>query len=131
MRCEEERGRPETYYEKVHVLLKDFLNLKVGGLLPDREPKREGDTVYKMQEWTVIVFPCRQGQGKNMILLDSTYNRPPKEGDWMRHPCCGTTGAVRSAPLRNPTDWERFGPAPNELSRLSPQVSFSKLQPVS
>ena len=98
--------------EKARVLLKDFPNLRVGGLVPDPEPKREGETVYEMQEWTIIVFPCGQGCGKKVIRPDSTYNRPPKEGDWARHPCCGTICVVRSAPLQKPTNRERFGPAP-------------------
>ena len=63
----EESDRQKIEYEKTHRLLRDFPNLKVGGLLPDPEPKREGETVYETQEWTVIVFPWGQGQGKKVI----------------------------------------------------------------
>ena len=38
-----------------------------------------------------------------MIRPDSRYNTPPLEGDWARHPCCGTIcTACRVRPSRSP-----------------------------
>ena len=91
---------------------KDFLNLRIGGLLPDPETPKEGEKMYETLEWTVIVFLCGQGRGKKVIRPGPEYNSPPKEGDWACHPCCGTACAMRSAPLRKITDCERFMPAP-------------------
>ena len=64
-------------------VLRDFPNLKVGGgLLPDPDLPRKGETIYEMQEWTVvIVFPCGQGQGKQVIQPNPVFNLPPQEGD--------------------------------------------------
>ena len=48
MRGKEERCA-DINYEKVHGLLKDFLNLKVEGLLPDPKLKKEGEMMYETQ----------------------------------------------------------------------------------
>ena len=47
----------ESTCEKTRRLLKDFLNLKVGGLLPNPELKGEGETMFETLEWTVVIFP--------------------------------------------------------------------------
>ena len=107
------------------IVLKDFPNLKVGGLLPDPETKREGETTFETQEWRVIIFPRGQGYGRKVIHPDPSYNNPPK-GDWAHHSCCGTVCTVRSAPLWNITDRERFGPAPPmNHPHLREQLSLS------
>ena len=53
---QEERIR---VFERVRTqsLMKDFLNLKVGGLLPDPEIAKEKASWYMTKEWTVIVAP--------------------------------------------------------------------------
>ena len=76
---EEEVDQREQRYEQTRDLLKDFPNLKVGGLLPDPENSREGEMVYEMLEWTVIVFLRGQGQGKKVIHPGPVYNSPLKE----------------------------------------------------
>ena len=42
---------------KTHRLLKDFPNMKVGGLLPDPELRKEKGLITEILEWTVVVFP--------------------------------------------------------------------------
>ena len=91
------RGIVNLRYWKTQDLLKDFPNLKVGGLLPDPGPKAEGESVIETQEWTYIMFPCGQQRGRKVIRPDSRFSTPSKEGDWARHPCCGMICAARSA----------------------------------
>nr|XP_020633580.1 tripartite motif-containing protein 10-like [Pogona vitticeps] len=103
--CAIQTEREEEAWAKVGNLLKYFPNLNTGGgLLPDPEPHKA--------EKTVVVYPCNQGGGRRAIRPSPSYNVPPLEGDWARHPCCGTVCTVRSIPLRRMTDRERFGPAP-------------------
>ena len=102
---EKEKGESNLEYERTHDLLKDFSNLKVRGLLPDSETRGNGESIFEMQEWRVIVFPWGQGRGKKVIHLDPSYNSPPKEEDWAR-PCCGTICAMQSVPLQKIADHE-------------------------
>ena len=42
---------------KTQELLRDFPNLKLGGLLPDPVPKESGEMKYEPLKWSVVVFP--------------------------------------------------------------------------
>ena len=96
-----------------HGLLKDFPNLQLGGgLLPDpKDYRARGDDLEPI-EWTVVVYPRNQCGGRRVIHPSPSLPHQPHEGDWVRHPCCGTTCAMRSTPLRPVTDREQFGLAP-------------------
>uniref|UniRef100_A0ABM5F0W0 Cytohesin-interacting protein isoform X3 n=1 Tax=Pogona vitticeps TaxID=103695 RepID=A0ABM5F0W0_9SAUR len=84
-----------------------------GGLLPEPPITCGRGRTYEPLEWRVSVFPVGyHGGGRRVIRPGPEFQQKPLEGDWARHPCCGTICAVRSAPLRTPTDRERFGPAP-------------------
>ena len=150
---EEMKGGGESEYKKVRDLLKDFPNLKVGGLLPDPAVQKEGVVITETTEWTVVVFPRGQGHWRRAICPDASFNKPPLKGDWARHPCCGTICAVRSAPVeetnRHRTLWaspavkpdgSAFGMLPSFYGQLpelscfepkevaveSPEVKFNK-----
>ena len=87
--------------------------LKEGGLLPEPSLTSGRGRTYEPLEWRVSVFPVGyHGGGRRVIRPGPEFQQKPPEGDWARHPCCGTICAVRSAPLRPLTDRERFGPAP-------------------
>uniref|UniRef100_A0ABM5FW80 CCHC-type domain-containing protein n=1 Tax=Pogona vitticeps TaxID=103695 RepID=A0ABM5FW80_9SAUR len=84
-----------------------------GGLLPEPPTTCGRGRTYEPLEWRVSVFPVGyHGGGRRVIRPGPEFQQKPPEGDWARHPCCGTICAVRSAPLRPLTDRERFGPAP-------------------
>ena len=70
---------------------------------------KEGESCIQLLEWSVVVFPKNQGHGRKVICADARHNIPPLEGDWERHPCCGTICVVRSGCLRKPKDQEKFG----------------------
>ena len=94
-------------------LMKEFLNLRTGGgLLPDPPGSHLGRENLEALERTVVVYPHNQHGGKKVIHPSPSLLQQLCEGDWARHPCCGTIGAVRSTPLRPMTNRERFGPAP-------------------
>ena len=94
-------------------LLKDFLNLRAGrGLLPDPVGEDAAKGELEPLEWTVVVYPHNQCGGRRVIRSSPSLLQQPHEGDWERHPCCGTICAVRTTPLRPMTDYEWFGPAP-------------------
>ena len=95
-------------------LAQDFPNLqRGGGLLPEPLPPCGHGRVYEPREWRVLVFPVNyRGGGRKVICPGPEFQQKPPEGDWARHPCCGTICAVWSAPLRLLTDRERFGPPP-------------------
>ena len=50
------KEKEEKKSDHVSNLLKDFLNLKVGGLLPHPLPERGGVTIKETLEWTVVVL---------------------------------------------------------------------------
>uniref|UniRef100_A0ABM5GND3 CCHC-type domain-containing protein n=1 Tax=Pogona vitticeps TaxID=103695 RepID=A0ABM5GND3_9SAUR len=91
-----------------------FPNLMTGGgLLPDPPFLGAKGRGIEPLEWKVSVFPLNYpGGGRRVIRPGPEYQKKPLEGDWARHPCCGTVCALRSAPLRQMTDREKFGPAP-------------------
>ncbi|XP_078243772.1 uncharacterized protein LOC144587360 [Pogona vitticeps] len=90
-----------------------FPNLATGGgLLPDPNFPRGPEKLYEPLEWLVTVHHRNYPGGRRVIRPGPEYQKKPLEGDWARHPCCGTVCAVRSAPLRQMTDREKFGPAP-------------------
>ena len=55
---------------------------------------------------------ARSWEKGDTVRPGPVYNPPPKEGDWVRHPCCGMVCMMRSAPLRKITNREWLGPAP-------------------
>ena len=60
------------------------------------------------EEWTVLVYHRAQGPEKMVHQLDPEVEKElSKEGDWARHPCCGTLCAVRNGFLRMPTEKEK------------------------
>ena len=71
------RDKGEKEFKKVHNLLQDFPNLKVGGLLPDPTPKKDGVIVTETTEWTVVVFPRGQCHSRRLIRPDATFKKPP------------------------------------------------------
>ena len=78
-------------------LLKDFLNLQIGGgLLPDPKGLYAKEGALELLEWTVEVYPRNQYGGRRVIHPSPSLLCPQREGDWVRHPCCGTVCAVRS-----------------------------------
>ena len=90
-----------------------FPNLATGGgLLPDPNFPRGSGKSYEPLEWLVTVHHRNYPGGRRVIRPGPKYQKKPLEGDWARHPCCGTVCAVWSAPLHPMTDRERFGPAP-------------------
>ena len=70
---------------------------------PSRSGFVTGVTVTETSEWTVVVFPRGQGHWRRVIHPGASFNKPPLEGDWAHHPCCGTICTMRSMPLRKPT----------------------------
>ena len=106
------RKKEEKKSEHVSNLLKDFPNLKVGGLLPDPVPEGGGVPIKETSEWTMVDFPRGRGPWKKVVRPEPTFNKPPPERNWAHHPCCGTICVVRSVPLRRPHSQERFGLAP-------------------
>ena len=52
-------------YERVKTqeLLRDFPNLKLGGLLPNPVPQEGKELKYKTLEWSVVVSPKNKGRG--------------------------------------------------------------------
>ena len=99
--------------DKVRSLIEEFPNLKTGGGFTPRPPPlpKPDDVKIAPLEWTVVVYPRNQYEGRKVIRPSPCFNKPPLEGDWARHPCCGTVCAVRGTPLRAMTDRECFGPA--------------------
>ena len=92
---------------------RDFPSLGQGqGTQPEPLPPGCSGRVYDPLEWIVSVYPRNFLGGRKVIRPGPEFQQKPLEGDWARHPCCGTVCAVRSAPLRPMTDRERFGPAP-------------------
>uniref|UniRef100_A0ABM5GJW1 CCHC-type domain-containing protein n=1 Tax=Pogona vitticeps TaxID=103695 RepID=A0ABM5GJW1_9SAUR len=91
-----------------------FPNLMTGGgLLPDPLTTGAKGRGIEPLEWKVSVFPLNYpGGGRWVIRPGPEFQKKPLEGDWARHPCCSTVCAVRSAPIRQMTDREKFGPAP-------------------
>ena len=73
---ERDKGGIGSMYERTCDLLEDFPNLKGGGLLLDPEVERGGKTMFKTQEWTVIVFPWGQGHGRKVTLPDQIRHTP-------------------------------------------------------
>ena len=99
--------------EAARRVIKEFPNLKTGGgLLPDPPIAKPGKMTIEPLEWTIVVYPCNQCWGGKVICSSPCFNLPPREVDWVRHPCCGMVYVVRSTPLGAMTDQERFGPAP-------------------
>uniref|UniRef100_A0ABM5FT88 CCHC-type domain-containing protein n=1 Tax=Pogona vitticeps TaxID=103695 RepID=A0ABM5FT88_9SAUR len=82
------------------------------GISPEPLPPGRSGRVYDPLEWIVSVYPRNFLGGRKVIRSGPEFQQRPLEGDWARHPCCGMVCAVRSAPLRQMTDRERFGPAP-------------------
>ena len=90
-----------------------FPNLMTGGgLLPDPSLAGIRSRGIEPLEWKVLVFPLNYPGGRRRVIRPGPeYQKRPLEGDWARHPCCGTVCALRSASLRQMTDREKFGPA--------------------
>ena len=70
-------------YERVKTqeLLRDFPHLSIGGLLPDPISKEREEVNIEPLEWSVVVFPKKQGRRWRMIRPDASFNTPPLEGD--------------------------------------------------
>ena len=97
-------------WEKVRSLEKEFPNLSTGGdLLPNPTFPVSGKKIYDTLEWTIVVFLQDPSYGRTVVHPGPFPTPPPHEGDWARHPCCGTVCAVRSAPLRKMPDHRRPG----------------------
>ena len=94
-------------------LLKEFPHLQVDGglLLGPPDFFTHGHEVDPL-EWTVLVYPRNQRGGRRVIRPSPSLLQSQREGDWARHPCCGTVCAVRTTPIRPMTSRERFGPVP-------------------
>ena len=77
-----ERKRAETQRKEIERirtqgLVRDFPNLKVGGLLPEPTPWGTRPTQYMMKEWTVIVAPRElELQREAEIAHNRFYDKP-------------------------------------------------------
>ena len=91
----EERRRA---FERVRTqgLIRDFPNLKVGGLLPN--PPAIKETYPYVKEWNVIVASREEELRREREWKTKPFDEGPDERGWIRHRCCGTICAVRSLP---------------------------------
>ena len=86
-------------------LLKEFPNLQVDrGLLPGPPDLFVCGQEVDPLEWTVVVYPHNQHGGRRVICPSPSLLQSQQEGDWARHPCCGTVRAVRTTPIGPMTD---------------------------
>ncbi|XP_078250293.1 RIB43A-like with coiled-coils protein 2 isoform X3 [Pogona vitticeps] len=107
-RKKEERRRA---FEKVRDqgLLKDFPNLRIGGLLPN-PAAGEGELKRMVaQEWSVIVTLQEAELRREWEKSAASFPEGPDERGWVRHSCCGTICAMRSAPPPRSEVKERRG----------------------
>ena len=90
----ERKKREESWkaFERVRNqgLLRDFPNLKVGGLLPDPEHETEKPKRMVTHEWTVIVAPREAELRREWEKMTAPFPEGPDERGWVRHSCCGT-----------------------------------------
>nr|XP_020659657.1 RIB43A-like with coiled-coils protein 2 isoform X1 [Pogona vitticeps] len=107
-RKKEERRRA---FEKVRDqgLLKDFPHLRIGGLLPN-PAAGEGELKRMVaQEWSVIVTLQEAELRREWEKSAASFPEGPDERGWVRHSCCGTICAMRSAPPPRSEVKERRG----------------------
>ena len=97
---ERKREERQKAFERVRQqgLLRDFPNLKRGGLLPNPEPEEEKPRRLVAHEWTVIVAPRDAKLCREWEKSAAPFPEGPDESGWVRHSCCGTICVMRSAP---------------------------------
>ena len=91
-------------FEKVRTqgLLRDFPNLRVGGLLPDPAPHQYSPAPIPTHEWKVTVAPWKGEERQEQGGRREEFEEGPDERGLIRHKCCGTICAKRSPP---PPHW--------------------------
>ncbi|XP_078243318.1 uncharacterized protein LOC140703916 [Pogona vitticeps] len=109
---EYERKRREEKrqaFEKVRTqevrtqgLIRDFPNLRVGGLLPNPSTQRNPSVNVPAKEWKVIVAPWEEELQRERNWRREEFDEGPDERGWIRHKCCGTICAKKSPP---PPQW--------------------------
>ena len=109
----EEKKKEERHkaFGKVRFqgLVREFPNLKVGGLLPNPPDPRERPQRITVREWDVIVAPRETEllRAKDNILTSIPEGQD--ERGWIHHQCCGTICAVRSLPNPQLAPKEPYG----------------------
>ena len=109
-----ERKRQEErkkVFERIHTqnLIRDFPNLKAGGLLLDPEVEKERPSGYVTKERTVIVAPREIELQHEWESSQQRFPEGPDERGWVRHTCCGTICAIRRIPPQKPEPKEWCG----------------------
>ena len=79
-------------------MVRDFPNLKVGGLLPNPPDPKGIPQRITVREWDVIVAPREIELKRARESAAASLPEGPDEGGWIRHRCCGTICAVKSLP---------------------------------